>query len=72
VGNAHRARKAAAIFNRLLNVRDTPNGAREVKPTVHHSDTRRVVAAILKALQAFEKDVCGLTATDIRDDSAHD
>ena len=71
VTDAHRAFETAAIGDRLLNIRDAPDGSREMHAAIHDGNARGVVAAILHALEAFEENVGGLSASDVSDDSAH-
>jgi hypothetical protein len=47
----------ATVVDELLDVRNATDRTRNLEATVHDGDTRRVVPAILKALQALEKNV---------------
>ena len=71
VRDANRSLEPATVVDELLDVRDATDRARNLEATIHDGDTRRVVPAILKALQAFEKNVCCLATADVGNDSAH-
>jgi hypothetical protein len=71
VGDAHRALEVLLRPDHALDVGDAADRARDMQAAVHHGDAGRVVAAVLEALEALEKDAGSLAMTDIGDDSTH-
>ena len=57
---------------RALELRDLAGGAARLERlAVEHGDARRVIAAVLEALEARDEDRGGLLGTDVADNTAH-
>src|SRR5687767_4841107 len=62
-----------AVFLRATRkLRDAAGAAQTLETSVHHRDSRGVVAAVFEALQTFEQDRDDVTARDGAYDAAHD
>jgi hypothetical protein len=57
VRDTNRSLEPTTVVDELLDVRNATDRARNLEATVHDGNARRVVPAVLKALQAFEKNV---------------
>ena len=67
-GRRGRAVRAGAGFQ----IAERPDGANVVEPIrLEERDARRVVAAVLEALEALEQQRLALSRSDVSDDSAH-
>ena len=72
VSNADGSTQAFCHLRLFFKHANPTNRLANVQAMIHQTNSGRVIASILQALQTFQKDWHCLLATDIGDDSTHD